>query len=197
MDTGFDLTQYKKTLRPDRQRSYMLIAKAISKWLPHESVADYGCGPGWILHNLQENHGVKDVRGYEYSDKEALEVAPESMKDKIKHRDLTYTLARDDGKEYDLGISIEVAEHLPERKVDMYLCAITVYVHKALLFSAAPPGQGGVGHINEQPWGYWLEKFANLGWEENEEKGLQIRSYLRKKGAKSWYCKNIRVMEAV
>lgn len=195
-DTGFDLTQYKKTLRPDRQRSYMLIAKAIAKWLKPESVVDYGCGPGWILHNLHESHGVDDVYGFEYADEEALKVAPTTMKDRIEYMDLTGIPAIHYSDPFGLAISIEVAEHLPEEKADAYLKNITMFT-SLLLFSAAPPGQGGVGHINEQPWGYWLEKFANLGWEEDEERGLQIRSYLRKKGAKSWYCKNIRVMEEV
>ena len=34
-----------------------------------------------------------------------------------------------------------------------------------VLFSAAPPGQGGENHINEQPYGYWRALFYELGYE--------------------------------
>jgi len=33
-----------------------------------------------------------------------------------------------------------------------------------VLFSAALPGQGGVGHINEQPLSYWRSLFAKHGY---------------------------------
>src|SRR5690606_32212786 len=33
-----------------------------------------------------------------------------------------------------------------------------------ILFSAAPPGQGGEYHVNEQPLQYWREKFAGHGY---------------------------------
>jgi hypothetical protein len=31
------------------------------------------------------------------------------------------------------------------------------------VFSAAHPGQGGTGHINEQPKSYWIERFQRAG----------------------------------
>jgi hypothetical protein len=33
-----------------------------------------------------------------------------------------------------------------------------------ILFSAAVPGQGGKGHINERPLGYWRDLFALRGY---------------------------------
>ena len=34
-----------------------------------------------------------------------------------------------------------------------------------ILFSAAIPGQGGQGHVNEQWQSYWVERFKNYGYE--------------------------------
>ena len=50
---------------------------------------------------------------------------------------------------YDLAISLEVAEHLSERRAESFiedLCKVS----KVVLFSAAIPFQGGDNHINEQ-----------------------------------------------
>lgn len=63
----------------------------------------------------------------------------------------------------DLAISLEVAEHLPESRADSFvddLCSMADVV----LFSAAIPGQGGTGHVNEQWPKYWADKFLDRGY---------------------------------
>ncbi len=35
---------------------------------------------------------------------------------------------------------------------------------RPVAFTAASPGQGGTGHINEQPAGYWTARFAARGY---------------------------------
>jgi hypothetical protein len=35
--------------------------------------------------------------------------------------------------------------------------------------SAAHPGQGGVGHFNEQPRQYWIEKLAKIGFTHDDQ----------------------------
>ena len=62
-------------------------------------------------------------------------------------------------RRFDLALCIEVAEHLRAERGDElieYLCARA----DSVLFSAAVPGQGGTGHINEQPQSYWHARFA-------------------------------------
>ena len=39
----------------------------------------------------------------------------------------------------------------------------------SVFFSAAEPGQNGVGHINCQPMEYWTEKFVEKGYIEVPE----------------------------
>jgi SAM-dependent methyltransferase len=63
---------------------------------------------------------------------------------------------------FDLAYCFEVAEHVPpdlgDRLVD-FLAGLAPTV----VFTAAQPGQGGIGHINEQPASYWQERFERAG----------------------------------
>jgi hypothetical protein len=61
----------------------------------------------------------------------------------------------------DLAICLEVAEHLPESSARTLVAGLCEA--RWVLFSAAIPGQGGVGHLNEQ-WGtWWAALFAEHG----------------------------------
>lgn len=56
--------------------------------------------------------------------------------------------------DYDLACCIEVAEHLPVAYAGRLVDALADSAD-VVLWSAAHPGQGGEGHVNEQPPGYW------------------------------------------
>lgn len=45
-----------------------------------------------------------------------------------------------------------------------HLVAVLTRAAKVVLFSAAPPGQGGVGHVNEQWPEYWRDLFQAHGF---------------------------------
>jgi SAM-dependent methyltransferase len=62
----------------------------------------------------------------------------------------------------DLAYCIEVAEHLPAELGDR-LVAFLAATAPLVLFTAAHPGQGGQGHVNEQPREYWIDRFATGG----------------------------------
>lgn len=64
---------------------------------------------------------------------------------------------------YDLAICVEVAEHLPAHRSSKLVQALT-RAAPIVLFSAAVPGQGGTGHINEQWPSYWRALFAAEGY---------------------------------
>ena len=66
-------------------------------------------------------------------------------------------------KKYDLSISLEVAEHLPEKSADIFISSLCE-ASDVVLFSAAVKGQGGTGHVNEQFLSYWQRKFMNKGY---------------------------------
>lgn len=62
---------------------------------------------------------------------------------------------------YEVAFCLEVAEHVPPALGDK----LVGYLAQAptVVFTAAPPGQGGTAHINEQPKDYWEKRFAMAG----------------------------------
>ena len=63
---------------------------------------------------------------------------------------------------------MEVAEHLPAMVADRYVDLLT-HLSQVIVFTAAPPGQGGDDHVNEQPPSYWISKFQQRGFGYAEE----------------------------
>jgi SAM-dependent methyltransferase len=60
---------------------------------------------------------------------------------------------------FDLAYCFEVAEHCPAVFADR-LVEFLSQTAPLVVFTAARPGQGGLGHVNEQEPGYWIERFA-------------------------------------
>ncbi|WP_051287250.1 methyltransferase domain-containing protein [Algoriphagus mannitolivorans] len=117
------------------------------------SMVDFGCGVGTWLKVGQEK-GVHKVLGLEgeWLNKEHLVIDPNdfmyaNLQSKINLPDT-----------FDLGISLEVAEHIEEKYADIFIENL-VNSSQVILFSAAIPGQRGSGHVNEQWPEYWISKF--------------------------------------
>ena len=119
------------------------------------SVVDFGCGIGnWIKVWLEETP-VKDILGIEgpYISKDLYKVDEKY----ILLKDLKEPI--DLGRKFDVAISLEVGEHLPDEFADVFVSNI-VKVSDIVIFSAAIKGQLGTYHINEQYPEYWANKFA-------------------------------------
>ena len=84
-----------------------------------------------------------------------LSFAPEAK----QCSDALYTPEMD----FELVLSLEVAEHVPPEFTDELIQRLATATSKYLVFSAARPGQGGTGHIDEsmhdREW--WIERFTN------------------------------------
>ena len=169
------------------------IAAAMLARYPHlRTVVDLGAGTGAHVAEL-ERHGV-DCRGYEYSAR-ARQVGAERLGVTILPFDLTAPEPWD-GKRYDLAMSLEVAEHLPP-ELGLRLVETCVNSAPVVLFSAAPPGQGGQGHINEQPKAYWLERFARHGYRLNEDATAALVEQLRRELIRGLHiARNVMLIEA-
>jgi hypothetical protein len=76
-------------------------------------------------------------------------------------RDLTQGLGLE-GR-FDLVQCLEVAEHLPARIAPALIAELAARAD-VVLFSAAPLGQGGEHHVNEQPFEYWRDLWAEQGF---------------------------------
>jgi hypothetical protein len=133
--------------------------KLVRHLVDFEKVVDFGCGIGAWLHAAQ-TLGASSVTGIE--GEWIRETETLISKDLIRVVDLA-KVTLNLKKEFDLAMCVEVAEHLPENAADGF-CRSLTSASSYILFSAAVPGQGGVGHFNEQPLPYWVEKFWKLGY---------------------------------
>jgi len=140
------------------QRSAGVMVDLLRGALPVSSVADFGCALGTWL-SVWRRAGVEDVIGVDgpYVRIEDLEIPPRLF----RSHDLTSSI--DLGRRFDLVESMEVAEHLPAGAADGFVACLVRHAD-VVLFSAAPPGQGGENHINEQPYEYWRALFARHGY---------------------------------
>lgn len=139
-------------------RSAGIVVNRVAPILEVDSVVDFGCAQGsWL--SAWSDAGVSDIQGVDgpYVDVERLLIA----KDKFRAADLAEPL--DLGRTFDLAQSVEVAEHLPTAASDVFVETMTRHA-PLVLFGAAPPGQGGRGHINEQPYSFWRDRFAQQGY---------------------------------
>lgn len=132
-------------------------ARIVTRWLQSQlavaSVADFGCAQGAWLMAWQEQ-GVTDVIGIDgdYVERQHLVIDPA--------RFIAYDLAAPLNlqRRFSLVQCLEVAEHLPATAATVLIDNLTRHA-PLVLFSAAPPGQGGMHHINEQPYSYWGRLF--------------------------------------
>ncbi len=88
---------------------------------------------------------------------------------------------------YDLVICTEVFEHFSEKRALELLEWINASTD-FILFSAAIPRQGGLGHVNLQRHAYWHEKFSNLGFSFFDGFKPEIIS---NQGIKYWFRQNL------
>jgi SAM-dependent methyltransferase len=146
------------------------------------SVVDVGCGIGTWLAEFQAA-GISDYLGVDgdYVDRAALVIEPERF---VAH-DLGEPL--DLGRRFDLAMSLEVAEHLPDEAAEPFVASLTALA-PVVLFSAAIPYQGGNGHVNEQWPEYWQEIFARHQYVVVD--CLRERIW-RHKDVKPWYAQNL------
>jgi 2-polyprenyl-3-methyl-5-hydroxy-6-metoxy-1,4-benzoquinol methylase len=90
---------------------------------------------------------------------------------------------------FDLAICFEVAEHLPPALGDA-MVRFLARTAPAVVFTAAPPGQGGTGHINEQPQRYWLERFSSEGMELSPDWTQRVRNGFERVELGAWWLTN-------
>lgn len=142
-----------------RSRAPVVVDAMLRAFGPTKSVIDIGCGVadllaefklrGILVHGVE---GVEHVRGYVRIDQAELEIA-----------DLRYPLEPPPSQDYGMAICMEVGEHIEEECVDTFLDNI-VQCSGRVVLSAAPPGHEGHGHINLQPYDYWIGKMRARGY---------------------------------
>lgn len=153
--TMYDQSFY-DTIRDGTQRSARVVVPLICDALGAipSSMVDVGCGEGWwALEFAKLGARVVGLDGA------YIEGSP--LTERFVAADLDRTLPL--VGHFDVALSLEVAEHLTPGRSDSFvgdLCSMAPIV----VFSAAIPGQGGVGHINERYMAEWAEMFDARGF---------------------------------
>jgi cyclopropane fatty-acyl-phospholipid synthase-like methyltransferase len=171
----------------DRHRNTVYSARTILALVldvlpPVHSAIDFGCGVGTWL-SVLKGMGVSRIKGLDgpWVERNLLEIPAEDFETANFEASIVQK------ERYDLAITLEVAEHVSHESADRFINSL-VENSDFVLFSAAIPYQGGVGHDNEQWPEYWRKKFA--------EREYVALDFIRKKiwdneRIPFWYRQNI------
>jgi len=122
------------------------------------SVVEVGCETGAWLSGFQQC-GVRQVLGLQFpaAGPHLADIDPS----RIRRVDASRPFRLE--RTFDLVMSLEVAGRLPEESAAGFVESLAG-LGPVVLFSAAVPGQGGAGHLNEQWPSYWVRHFADHGF---------------------------------
>jgi len=149
---GYSRDFYDATRGYSERSAGRIVPELVSLVHPR-SVVDVGCGTGHWLRAFLDS-GVERVLGIDGHHVPAASL--DIPVDRFRAMDLTRIQPVDE--RFDLAVSVEVAEHLPAESAASFV-AFVAGLAPVVVFSAAIPGQGGVGHVNEQWPGYWADLF--------------------------------------
>jgi hypothetical protein len=163
--------------------SAVVVVPFIVELVKPTSVVDVGCGRGAWLKVFRDN-GVNRIVGLDgdYIDPATLVIAA----DCFHSIDLSGAFEIGRGR-FDLAVCLEVGEHLQPRFA-ANLVRQLVAAAPIVVFSAAPPGQPGGGHVNCQPLSYWRALFNDCGFKMLDPFRPRIRDDQR---VSWWYRQNM------
>jgi SAM-dependent methyltransferase len=139
-------------------KSAEIVIPLVNTQVAPSSVLDVGCGQGaWL--SIWAKTGVHDVFGIDgtHVDLDDLLIP----RDQFQSVDLRHPWGVN--RRFDLVQCLEVAEHIPKSDAKALIERLCE-AGDIIFFSAAQPGQGGAGHVNEQAPSYWAELFAMRGY---------------------------------
>jgi SAM-dependent methyltransferase len=172
------------------------FAGCILRYTGPRAVVDIGCGDAKLLAAIHALAPAINVRGYDGSlvartraAGHGVEVAPVDL-DRLGGAELARLVA--ECRAFDTALCLEVAEHLLPWHAGRLLTVLAAC--PTVVFSAAPPGQGGTLHMNERPGAYWVRRFAALGYDLSA-RDPQFRADLATLSLPPWYARNTHVFD--
>ncbi len=159
-------TQGDERNRPWRRQSSFDAAAIILPFLKRtlklraKSVVDVGVGGGeWLC--VSRMLGATNLVGIGLEPDPHGALANEKSIELIK---IDFNAPLKLQRRFDLAICLETVEHVKKSRSTALVSEIAGLAD-TLVFSAARPGQGGIGHVNEQLQNFWVELFQAEGME--------------------------------
>lgn len=161
------------------------FAKRLAQWiadnLKPNKVLDLGCGPGTYVNCFTEL-GVSCI-GYDTDQRV-------EGKENLKCQSLFNV-----EDTADVVLCMEVAEHIDSAENNRIVQCIEKTIEKEgiLIWTAAKPGQGGVGHINCQTKDYWHQLFEDIGLVRDFKMEEQLIFDMQQGYHMGWFIQNLLV----
>lgn len=156
-DPAYDAIFY-ANLQEGARRSAQRVLPLVFDRIQPATVVDFGCGSGGWLAEAEALGTTGLGLDGPWVPHESLEIAV----DRFLEADLSKPI--DLGRNFDLALCLEVAEHLPVEAAAILVGTLTRHA-PAILFSAAIPDQGGTDHLNEAWPQNWCDLFADAGFD--------------------------------
>lgn len=148
------------------------------------SILDVGCGAGaWVA--AYDEAGASHVAGVDGAYVRPEQLLFDAARFQVADVASSFRL----GRTFDLVQCLEVAEHVPPTASETLVDNLVAHA-PVVLFSAAPPGQGGENHINERPYAYWRDLFEQRGYALFDFLRPRIRFHVQ---VERWYRYNLLV----
>ena len=158
------------------------LAKALSELFKGQTVASLGDGYGGYKKLLDSSGKVRQYDSYD-----GAPFCENKTHGLVKFLDISipvYGL-----RLYDWVISLEVGEHIPKQYEQIFLDNIARHADKGIVLSWAVPGQGGHGHVNNQPLEYIVQQLDNRGFYRD----LKSSHHLQQASRIGWLKRNTNV----
>lgn len=162
----------------------------IYNYMPR-SVIDYGCGIGSYLLSAH-NNGIEKIKGFDIGGEFARKYTPLEVQPFIEYIDCTQEIVT---SKYDCVISFETAEHIEPSGTNTFISNLVNSLDKIglILFTAAPEGQQGTGHINCRPKEFWINEFESRGLVHMISSQESIKKAWKELGAPDYIINNLLV----
>ena len=172
------------TLQREEQPFADRLGPCLVKLLHPKKFLDIGCGPGMHV-KVMNKLGIESL---------GIEIDTRAQDPLIRNESLLELHGK---YKADVVMSLEVAEHIPSIHNDDIVQNVYESIEPGgtLIWTAAHPGQGGVGHINCQQRDYWIEKFKNRGLFHDIDTENNIKCEILNGYHMGWFIQNLIVFK--